>query len=476
MERGERSRPAGASGPLLGRRQFLSLVGASVAGLLADRWLPVEAAQSRRPNILLIVADDLGYAGVGCYGCEDIPTPHIDSLARHGIRFTNGYVSCPVCSPTRAGLMTGRYQQRFGHEFNPGPPATAASDFGLPLTEVTLADVLKRAGYATGMVGKWHLGLAPQFHPMKRGFDEYFGFLHGAHSYVDAQADSRNPILRGTTPVDEKEYLTDAFTREAVAFIERHRREPFFLYLTYNAVHTPMHATEKYLQRFQHLADPKRRTHAAMLSAMDDGIGAVLAKLRETKLEENTLIFFLSDNGGPTPTNTSSNHPLRGTKGQVYEGGIRVPFIVQWKGHLPAGKTYDSPVIALDILPTVASVVGAKLPTGRRVDGVDLMPYLTGKKAGAPHQVLFWRFGERRAVRQGNWKLVRIGENAAELYDLATDVGEIKNLATEKPEVVQRLSRLLEEWEKGLMAPRWRPGARRAATATRRARQRRQNR
>jgi len=433
------------------RTTWLALFG--VAALFA----PAQAAQkAERTNVIVIVADDLGYAGVGCYGCKDIPTPHIDSLAKNGVRCTNGYVSCPVCSPTRAGLMTGRYQQRFGHEFNPGPAAKAPDNFGLPLTEKTLADWLKQGGLATGMVGKWHLGYTEKYHPLSRGFDEFFGFLGGAHSFIDSQADKENPILRGRKPVEEKEYLTDAFTREAVAFIDRHKREPFFLYLTYNAVHAPMQAAEKYLKRFEKIEDKDRRTHAAMLAAMDDGIGAVLDKLRKEQLEANTLIFFISDNGGPTRVNTSSNDPLRSFKGQVYEGGIRVPFIVQWKGHLPAGKVYEPPVIALDILPTAVSAVGVKMPAEAKLDGVDLLPHLVGKQEmKPPHSHLFWRFGERSAVRKGNWKLVKTDAEPVQLFDLAADVGETKNLAEQKPELVKELAAALKEGDAQLAKPLW---------------------
>ncbi|MEW6211032.1 MAG: sulfatase-like hydrolase/transferase, partial [Acidobacteriota bacterium] len=333
-----------------------------------------QATPARRPNILLIVADDLGYADLGVQGCKDIPTPNIDSIARGGVRFTNGYVSCPVCSPTRAGLMTGRYQQRFGHEFNPGPAAQAEEDFGLPLSEVTLAYRLKALGYATGMFGKWHIGYKPEMHPMRRGFDEFFGFLGGAHSYINPNERRANPILRGNEVISERSYLTEAFAREAVSFIERHHNESFFLYLPFNAVHAPMQATEKYRSRFASITDERRRTFAAMLSAMDDAVGQVLARLRELKLEENTLIFFISDNGGPTLQTTSRNDPLRGYKGQVLEGGIRIPFLIQWKGRVPAGKVYDRPVISLDIHPTALAAAGGKITGELKLDGRNLLP------------------------------------------------------------------------------------------------------
>jgi len=436
-----------------------------VAALIVCSLRVVTAAESaRKPNIIVIVSDDYGYAEIGVQGCPDVPTPRIDSLARNGVRFTNGYVSCPVCSPTRAGLMTGRYQQRFGHEFNPGPALAADAEFGLSLKETTLAERLKSLGYATGMVGKWHLGYKPAFHPTKRGFDEFFGFLGGAHPYLGERRGDGNPIMRGTTPVEEKEYLTDAFGREAVAFIEKHKSEPFFLYLAFNAVHNPLEAPEKYLKRFESLPG-KRRTFAAMLSAMDDNVGRVLDKVRELKLEEDTLIFFVSDNGGPTPNTTSRNDPLRGTKGQVYEGGIRVPFLVQWKGQLPAGKVYEQPVIALDIHPTAVAAAGGKIAPEWKLDGVNLLPYLKGEKTDAPHAALFWRFGEQHAIRQGDWKLLKTrGAAKPELYNLAEDVSEKNDLAEKHPDKVKQLTEAYNAWNAQLQEPRWgrgRAGARR---------------
>jgi arylsulfatase A-like enzyme len=461
-------------------RSRLPILGVSLAGLLVGPAMAIAEGpnsddRSRRPNIVVIVADDLGYADLGCQGSLDIPTPNIDSLAKNGIRMSNGYVSCPVCSPTRAGLVTGRYQQRFGHEFNPGPPDRAADDFGLPLDEVTLANRLKAAGYATGMVGKWHLGLKERFHPLKRGFTDYFGFLHGGHSYTDALGDPLNPIMRGFTPVDEQEYLSDAFSREAVAYIDRHAKEPFFLYLTYNAVHTPLQAPARYLNRFPRIEDSKRRTYAAMLSAMDDGVGAVLSRLREAGIEENTLIFFVSDNGGPSLANGSRNTPLRGNKSDVWEGGIRVPFIVQWKGKLPAGRVYDQPVISLDIHPTAVAAAGATLAKDADLDGVNLLPYLTGDKDAPPHETLCWRFGAKAAVRDGNWKLVMLGDEPGQLFDLAADVGEQKNLAADHPDKVKELTAAYDRWSSQLMEPRWSQAGRGAAPA-RPARPRRGNR
>jgi arylsulfatase A-like enzyme len=290
----------------MSRRQSCFVI--AILAVLLHSWGVLRADQPkepRKPNVLLIVGDDMGYADVGFHGCQDIPTPHLDALAAAGMRFTNGYVSGPYCSPTRAGLMTGRYQQRFGHEFNP-----SGSD-GLPLGEATLADRLKSAGYITGLVGKWHLGAAAELHPQRRGFDEFYGFLGGSHDYFKSAG-----ILRGTEPVSDLDYTTDAFAREAERFIDRHRSQPWFLYLAFNAVHTPMQATDKRLETFSGTADPKRRTYNAMMLAMDEAIGRVRSKLAEAGLDQNTLVVFISDNGGPTmrgtTTNGSCNTPLRG--------------------------------------------------------------------------------------------------------------------------------------------------------------------
>lgn len=426
----------------------------AVAAVRAEADQTPAHAGAARPNVIVIVADDLGYADLGCQGAKDVRTPNIDSLAANGVRFTDGYVSCPVCSPTRAGLITGRYQQRFGHEFNPGPPDRVQDNFGLPLTEKTFPQYMKEAGYAVGMVGKWHLGYKPEYLPLSRGFQEFFGFPGGSHSYLDPKADSRNAILRGNTPVESEEYLTDAFSREAAAFIQRHAKEPFFLYLTYNAIHTPMQAIEKYLATFASIEDPKRRTMAAMLAAMDEGVGKLLTVLRDHQIEDNTLIFFVSDNGGPTATNGSRNTPLSGFKGQVLEGGIRVPFLVQWKKGLPAGKTYRQPVISLDILPTALAAAGVDRPD-RKFDGVNLLPHLTGQKDTPPHEQLYWRFGPQAAIRHGDHKLLMLLDQAPRLFDVSADPGEQKDLASEKPDLAKRLLAEWKSWDGELAKPLW---------------------
>ena len=411
-------------------------------------------APDERTNIILIIADDLGYADLGVQGSPDVLSPHIDSLAAEGVRFTSGYVSSPECSPTRAGLMTGRYQQRFGHEFNPPRPPPAG--FGLPLEEITLAEKLKAAGYATGLVGKWHLGSEAHFHPLNRGFDEFFGFLGGSHSYADWSSDPADPILRDFEPVVESTYLTEAFTREAVSFVQRHKDGPFFLSLTYNAVHRPLETPpRRYMDRFPDVSDPKRKKFLAMLAAMDDGVGAVLDAVQAAGVGQRTLVIFHSDNGGPTSLNTSLNTPLRGEKEQLWEGGIRVPFIVRWNGRLPAGLVYDRPVAQLDLFTTALAAAGVAPPDDRTIDGVNLIPYLDGTNPGEPHAALYWRSGSLSAARNGNWKLVNDGQNPSQLFDLAGDIGETTDLASSQPDVVSELEAELAAWQAELVPALW---------------------
>jgi arylsulfatase A-like enzyme len=421
-------------------------------------------AAASKPNILFIVGDDMGYADVGFHGVKDIPTPHLDALAASGVRFTSGYVSGPYCSPTRAGLLTGRYQNRFGHEFNPG-----GNNSGLPLTETTIANRLKAAGYATGLVGKWHLGGQPAMQPLQRGFDEFFGFLGGAHSYFAAAG-----MLRGNEPVKNLDYTTDAFGREACAFIEKHKGRPWFLYLAFNAVHTPMHATDDRLAKFPNVADKQRRTYDAMMLALDDAVGKVRAKLAETGQAENTLITFISDNGGPTMPGTtingSVNAPLRGSKRTTLEGGIRVPFVVAWPGRIKPA-VFDQPVIQLDLNATALAAAGIEEKHEWNLDGVNLLPFLDGKKSGPPHDALFWRFGEQMAVRSGDWKLVRydaVADGGAarrgavsslKLYNLASDIHEDKDLAAAMPDKAKELQAKWDVWNKSNIKPLWGNGA-----------------
>jgi len=443
-----------------------------LSGLLAF-WgcIAPEQTPPRRPNIVLIVSDDQGYGELGCQG-GDVPTPHLDRLAASGVRFSAGYVTASYCSPSRAALLTGRYQQRFGHENNPVEKMNDRPGVGLPVSEKTLADRLKAAGYVTGMVGKWHLGVHPPQHPLQRGFDEFFGFLREGHFYLpppyegtpervvsrlrdrEPEYDRANPILRGRQEVEEKEYLTSALAREATAFIDRHARDPFFLYLPFNAPHSPMQATPRDVERFAGIADPHRRLWAAMLAAMDDAVGRVLDALRKNGLDRDTLVIFLSDNGGPTKELTSRNDPFSGGKGSLLEGGIRIPFMASWPGKIPAGVVDPRPVSALDVLPTALSAAGAALPAG--IDGVNLLPYLAEGRKEAPHPALYWRMGEQLAIRSGRWKLVRLKAGEPfRLYDLEQDLKEGRDLSETEAPRVRELKDRLTAWTAELAPPRW---------------------
>jgi arylsulfatase A-like enzyme len=435
-----------------------------------------------QPNVLVIIADDLGYADIGVHGGKEVPTPNIDALAASGVRCTSGYVSAPYCSPSRAGFLTGKAATRFGHEFNPHVGDEAK--LGLPLDQRTIANVMHDAGYATALVGKWHQGFDEAHHPQSRGFDDYFGFLVGGHNFLlhkDAEpkfgtAHSHDLIYRGREVQRLDGYTTDLFTDEALAFMNRNAKKPWFLYLAYNAVHTPLEIVEKHQSRLPaSVTDENRRGYLSLLLGLDDAIGRLMAKLKAK--HPNTLVFFFSDNGGSGKrpffaTNTGINTPLRGDKGQTLEGGIRVPFFVSWTGQLPAGKVYDQPVSALDVLPTALAVasIGNRSSadsTASRIyegiEGVNLLPHLKGQKADAPHESLAWRFGPQKAIRRGKWKLVDFRDFEAktqsgwQLFDLEADISETKNLATEKPELVAELSKAWDDWNAKNIAPLW-PG------------------
>ena len=438
------------------------------------------------PNVVLMFVDDLGYCASGLYGCE-APTPNIQQLADEGARFTDGYVTSPVCSPSRAGMLTGRGQQRFGHDFL--PEGAVDGNGGLPVGEVTLADALKEAGYVTGMVGKWHLGHNEKFHPLNRGFDEFFGLLGAATSYADhAREDlviqtlwgmelpllSYFPddftlslwsvikafffepgaprLMRGMNHVQEDSYLTHAFSREAVDFINRHRDEPFFLYLPYTAVHHPLQVPREYYDQFADIEDEQIRILTAMTASLDDGVGSVLNALEANGLEDNTLVFFISDNGAGA--DGVSNAPLRLGKHSLFEGGNRVPFAVKWPRNIPAGLTYSQPVSTLDVFPTSLAAAGAKLTEDQQLEGVDLLPYLKETEGTPPHESLFWRQGPNWAVRSGNWKLTYAAERNW-LYDLSKDIGEKNNLAESHPEKIRQLTEQYQKWNSRNTDPAW---------------------
>ena len=431
---------------------------AITVGLVWLTLTPMAWTQTAQPNIVVILADDLGYGDVGFNGCPDIPTPNIDSLAANGVLCTNGYATHPYCSPSRAGIITGRYQQRYGYDSGPETDNDNPR-LGLPLNELTLPQLLKPAGYVSGAIGKWHLGFAPDFLPTKRGFDEFFGFTDASSHYYNAH------LLRDETPIIEPAYLTDAFTREGVAFINNHATQPFFLYLAYNAVHKPYDKPPPvYLAQVNYITDPARRLYAAMVVALDAGVGQILQTLQTNNILDNTLIFFLSDNGAPFDSprdeDRSNNSPLRGYKMDVLEGGIRVPFAVQWTERLPSQVVYDAPVSLLDVVSTAVTAAGISLPTDRVYDGLDIVPYLAGEQA-SPERTLFWRWfglgpdgplGSLNtiwAVRNGPLKLVVIrdrDDKKPALYDLPGDISERYNLAATQPERVADLERRYAQW------------------------------
>jgi arylsulfatase A-like enzyme len=434
---------------------FLCLVLVAIGG---NDWA---AATERKPNVIIILSDDAGYADFGVEGCRDIRTPRIDSIAERGIRCTSAYVTASVCAPSRAGLITGRYQQRFGHEFN-GPtrpaPGYTQADMGLDVNEKTIADRMHAAGYRCIALGKWHLGRGPRFFPLTRGFDEFFGFQAGSRSYFPykKQPVVAQRIFRNEEEVPESEirYTTDSLAKEAAAFICRNRDRPFFMYLAFNAVHTPMHAKPQDVERFQRIAQKKRRTYAGMMHALDQGVGHVLDTLQREQLTERTLLVFVNDNGGAT-TNASDNGPLRGMKGSKWEGGIRVPWLVQWPGVLPAGGVFKPSIITLDLLPTSLAAASARVPETAEFDGVNLLPYWKGEQQGEVHADLFWRRGVAAAVRHGPWKLIRVTGNPTLLFHLVDDPGETVDRAAQNPKMTALLLAKLAEWEQGLAPPKW---------------------
>lgn len=426
-------------------RQLFSLTALLVVSTFA-------AAAERKPNILVIVSDDQGYADVGVQGCKDVPTPNLDALAKSGTRFTSGYVSGPYCSPTRAGLLTGRYQTRFGHEFNPGGKGP---DVGLPLTETTIADRFKKAGYATALVGKWHLGYEPKFLPDRHGFDHSFGPLGGAVDYFHHAEPGGEPMLyQDGKPVRRDGYLTDLITAEAERVIRGRPDRPFFLYVPYTAPHSPFQTPGDRPEKPVSLEESERgtrETYRAMVEHPDRGVGRLLAALDEARLADRTLVVFASDNGG---AKYARNAPFSGAKGGLFEGGIRVPCVARWPGVLPAGAEFDQPTATFDLTASILRAAGAEPPADRPLDGIDVLK-LVAEQRPIPPRPLFWRArrGERtwRAVRDGSLKYVsrQDGNQVTEdLFDLARDPAEKDNLLARRPADADRLKGLLATWER----------------------------
>lgn len=409
-----------------------------------------EAVNSVKPNILLMVGDDIGWGDIGCYSSTQIWTPNLDRLAKEGLRFTNGYVTAALCSPSRAAMLTGRYQQRNGLENN---RLAESKDKGLDLNLKTIADVLASAGYATGLVGKWHLGVGEnkEYTPTRRGFHEFFGFYSYQTSYTPSS------LIRGETPVKETRRSTVAFAEEACDFIDRHSDTPFFLEVAFNAAHTPLEGARKDIvaAKFPHITDPnfpnsaadaaKRRNFCALVTEMDEQVGRIMGKLKEKGLDQKTLVIYVSDNGGWIGLG-GNNGPLRGGKWGIYEGGQRVPLIWRWPGMLPAGKDYTEPVSTLDFMPTFAAMASTEPPND--MDGLNVLPFLRGEKMGSPHGDLFWKLNGQCAIVRGQWKAVRFSSKSGkpELYELGKDIGETKSVAGEKSEIVDELNKAWDRW------------------------------
>ena len=405
------------------------------------------AADAAKPNVLILYVDDMGYGQPGCYGGTLATTPHIDALAAGGMRFTDGYVSACICSPSRVGLMTGRYQARTGHDANGGRPGRE-----LAKSETTLAERMKAAGYATGIVGKWHLGTtSAEYLPTGRGFDTGVGTTGNL-------GEGNGPLFyEGGTFIDDlpgAPVTSPVYAEKAAAFIEGHRAEPWLLYVAFNAVHSPIVATEAALAEFVSLPDRRAREYAALVRDLDDAVGTILGKVHALGLDEQTLVFLISDNGGANPLAEMGG--LRGRKWLVYEGGIRVPFLARWTGHIPAGTVSHEPVIQLDVMPTALAAAGRAVDPAWGLDGVDLLPLLTGRAETLAPRDLFWRFGVQHAVRRGDYKLVKAGLNEPTmLVNLKTDPGERTDLSKAEPEKAAELQAAFDRWDAAMVPPRW---------------------
>ena len=463
------------------------------------------------PNIIVILADDLGLMDVSLYGGKNVSTKNIDAIGSNGVTFQEGYISSPICSPSRAGLITGRYQQRFGFEINiherypknrieyfvyanlmntgdwkvaqhedwAVPSFEDMHKQGLPPTEFTLPEMLKTKGYSTAAIGKWHIGYNETAIPINRGFDYHYGFYEAFSLYapIDKEdiinqklSDFSDPHLwgKGRTgncairkndkEIQEDVYLTTKIAQETNAWMEAHRAEPFFIYVPFSAPHTPFQATKAYYDQYAHIKSPEKRIYYAMIHALDDAVGAITDKVKDLGLEENTLIIFLSDNGGAEYTGAADNSPLKGGKFTNFEGGINIPFMMQWKGKIPMGMTYDKPVSALDIFATTTALAQVKLPEDRDFDGVNLMPYLLDSNYihQTPHDALFWRSEYHKAVRKGDWKLIQDDlSKRTILYHIKTDKNEQHNVASDNPEIVKGLQADFQKWEEKLINPKW---------------------
>ena len=494
---------------------FILLVPAAIFFIAANfSFKPKKIAQL--PNVILIIADDLGYSDLSSYGNPHIHTPNIDGLGINGVRFSQAYVTAAICGPSRVGILTGRYQQRFGSEFmpydlidpavmrnlrkryagikrkNPGLREVKPNFFinrrnfndGLPSTEITIAEMLRQRGYSTGLVGKWNLGVGEGYHPDQRGYDYSYYFEGALTRYINDPVDSSKyinqhlpwaiselvawsprygstAIREGRQIVEDTGYLTFSFANRAVNFIEQHKNNPFFLTLTFNAPHDPFQVPREYFNRISGVTDSVKRVYYGMIEALDDGVGMVLQKLKNLQLDQNTIIIFLSDNGGATYTRATDNKPLSGGKCTNFEGGLLVPFFIKYPGSANMNKVYHEPVSSLDIFTTIAAATQTNLPAGRMYDGVNLLPFIEGKVDTIPHNIFYWRSGYAKAIRKGNWKLyINQKDKKTFLFNLAEDREELHDRSTGNAAIIMELQNLLKEWEKTqFIQPKWPSGA-----------------
>jgi len=472
-----------------------------------EQKLPAYSGE-RMPNILLIVVDDLGKSEISSYGSTTVNTPHMDKLADEGVRFADCYVTAPVCAPSRAGLMTGRYPERYGFETQPMeiypnnlpsywigkymintgefvldekprfPPEWQLQKQGLLPTEITLAELLKMRGYSTACIGKWHLGYSQDHIPNNRGFDYQYGFYGAFSLYSEKRKDpdmvnyiqdsfsakhqwkmgrqETSAIRRNDKIIKERRYLTDAIKEEAISYMAIHKKEPFFLYVAFNAVHTPFQAPRYYYELYENVSDENKRVYYAMVTALDDAIGEMIEKLRSLGLEDNTIIYLISDNGGALYTKATDNKPYKGGKLTMFEGGVNVPFFMKWNGKIPAGTVYQNPVSAMDIFMTNVRLTECLLPDDRVFDGIDLLPFLTGKNDGMPHENFYWKADHIHAMRSSEWKYLQsIRDGWIELYNIKEDKYEKIDLRNARPDELLQLQEQFDIWKKDLMPPLW---------------------
>ncbi|MFR9651296.1 MAG: sulfatase-like hydrolase/transferase [Rikenellaceae bacterium] len=422
------------------------------------------AKSSTQPNIIVVLLDDLGSGDVGFNGCQDIPTPNIDRIADQGVRCTDAYITAPYSGPSRAGILTGRYQQRYGVDGNSDIRTMEDLEMmrGVPVSEVLISEVLKEQGYKTACIGKWHLGEHPSMWPQEQGFDYFYGFSGGGYSYWGDRNKNKPYWIQenGVEIMPTKQtYITDDFSNKAVDFIDKNAKagDPFFIYLAYNAPHSGLNAPRRYLERTEHIANPERSIYGAMIMAVDDGLGWIWESLERNGIADDTILIFLSDNGGASHS-YSMNYPRRARKGRMYDGGTKTPFAMCWGDNIKAGSLYDKTISSLNIFPTVVAAAGADLSQLTQLEGVDMMPYFNGCNSGVPNDRLYWRVwgGREYAMRSGDYKIVKnYYDDTVELYNLKSDPGEIYNIADKQPEIAAKLNSEYMEWDSEIMEPRW---------------------